>query len=467
MSFEQLISTASLGDGTKPKYQSIAEDLAQAILNGQVPMGEKLPPQRNLARRLGVTTGTVSRAYAILETQGLATARVGDGTYVRSIEHVPETLQTKDHQAPIDLAHNVAMVGDEATALKVAFDSLSNDAELMLQVLSYQSETGMRRHREAGAQWLQRFGLTGQWGRVMVTHGAQHGLACVLRTIARPGEAVLTESLSYPGLQSLARSMRLQLIGIETDQEGMTPQSLERAAKTFDTKFVYCAPTLHNPTCATMSVQRREEIAAVVRAHGLYVIEDCVHAAIQANPLPALSTWLPEQSFLLSSFSKVLAPGLRVGYIEAAPTWLSKFAASMRADSWMVAPLLPEIATRWIETGEMETLIAQQRKQTTERLAIAHKILRGVEFKTDPEFPLIWVPLPEPWRAGQFAGALRQAGVLVRTADHFGVGRSPAPQSVRISLNAPANIELLEKGLQIFKSVIDNPPVIFMGRTSW
>ena len=102
MSFEQLISTASLGDGTKPKYQSIAEDLAQAILNGQVPMGEKLPPQRNLARRLGVTTGTVSRAYAILETQGLATARVGDGTYVRSIEHVPETLQTKDHQAPID-----------------------------------------------------------------------------------------------------------------------------------------------------------------------------------------------------------------------------------------------------------------------------------------------------------------------------------------------------------------------------
>jgi DNA-binding transcriptional MocR family regulator len=301
----------------------------------------------------------------------------------------------------------------------------------------------------------------------MVTHGAQHGLACVLRTIARPGEAVLTESLSYPGLQSLARSMRLQLIGIETDQEGMTPASLERAAKTFDTKFVYCAPTLHNPTCATMSVQRREEIAAVVRAHGLYVIEDCVHAAIQANPLPALSTWLPEQSFLLSSFSKVLAPGLRVGYIEAAPTWLSKFAASMRADSWMVAPLLPEIATRWIETGEMETLIAQQRKQTTERLAIAHKILRGVEFKTDPEFPLIWVPLPEPWRAGQFAGALRQAGVLVRTADHFGVGRSPAPQSVRISLNAPANIELLEKGLQIFKSVIDNPPVIFMGRTSW
>ena len=457
MSFEQLISTASLGDGSKPKYQSIAEDLAQAILNGQVPMGEKLPPQRNLAHRLGVTTGTISRAYAILERQGLATARVGDGTYVRSVEHVPERGES-DHQQPIDLAHNVAMVGDESSALHEAFQSLATDPELMRQVLSYQSETGMRRHREAGAQWLRRFGTSGQWNRVMVTHGAQHGLACVLRTVARPGDAVLTESLSYPGLQALARSMRLQLIGIETDEQGMVPQALERAAKTFDTKFVYCAPTLHNPTGATMSMARREAVAAVMRTHGLFIIEDCVHAAMQANPLPALSTWLPEQSFLLSSFSKVLAPGLRVGYVEAAPAWLSKFAASMRADSWMVAPLLPEIATRWLESGAMEGLIAQQRQMTAQRLECARAVLQGLDFKTDPEFPLIWLPLPEPWRAGQFAAALRQAGVLVRTADHFAVGRSPAPHAIRISLNAPASVEQLEAGLQILKALIDNPP---------
>ena len=456
MSFEQLISTASLGDGSKPKYQSIAEDLAQAILNGQVPMGEKLPPQRNLAHRLGVTTGTISRAYAILERQGLATARVGDGTYVRSAEHV-RSSESPDQQ-PIDLAHNVAMVGDESAALQTAFQTLTTDPELMRQVLSYQSETGMRRHREAGAQWLRRFGTSGQWSRVMVTHGAQHGLACVLRTVARPGDAVLTESLSYPGLQALARSMRLQLIGIETDEHGMVPQALERAAKTFDTKFVYCAPTLHNPTAATMPMARREAVAAVMRTHGLFIIEDCVHAAMQANPLPALSTWLPEQSFLLSSVSKVLAPGLRGGYVEAAPAGLSKFAASMRADSWMVAPLLPEIATRWLESGTMEGLIAQQRQMTAQRLERARAVLQGLDFKTDPEFPLIWLPLPEPWRAGQFAAALRQAGVLVRTADHFAVGRSPAPHAIRISLNAPASVEQLEGGLQILKALIDSPP---------
>jgi DNA-binding transcriptional MocR family regulator len=462
MSFEQLISTASLGDGSKPKYQSVAEDLAQAIVNGQLPVGEKLPPQRSLAHRLGVTTGTISRAYAILERQGLAIARVGDGTYVRAPETADGSAEPEAGQVPIDLAHNVAMFGDETLALTQAFESLSLDGNLLRQVLSYQSETGMRRHREAGAQWLRRFGTSGAWNRVMVTHGAQHGLACVLRTVARPGDALLTETLSYPGLQALARSMRLQLIGIETDAQGMVPAALERAAKTFDTKFVYCAPSLHNPTSATMPLDRREAIAQVARNHGLYIIEDSVHAAMQAHPLPALSTWLPEQSFLLSSFSKVLAPGLRVGYVEAAPQWLSKFAASMRADSWMVAPLLPEIATRWLESGSMERLIAQQRAMTAERLLSAHRLLAGLDYKSDVEYPLIWLPLPEPWRAGQFAAALRQAGVLVRTADHFAVGRSPAPHAIRISLNSAASVAQLEEGLIILRALLDSPPSMAM-----
>jgi DNA-binding transcriptional MocR family regulator len=292
----------------------------------------------------------------------------------------------------------------------------------------------------------------------MITHGAQHGLACILRTLARPGDAVLTESLSYPGLQALARSMRLQLIGVEMDSEGMVPQALERAAKTFDTKFMYCSPSLHNPTGSTMPISRREEIAAIARKSNLLVIEDGVHAAAQVSPLPALSTWLPERSFLLSSFSKVIAPGLRIGFLEAAPEWLDKLAASIRADSWMVAPLMPEIASHWIESGEMEYLIGLQRKAIQERLAIANTVLDGLDFQSDSEYPLLWMPLPDPWRAGQFSAALRHAGVLVRTADHFAVGRCAAPHAIRISLNSPQTTEQMVSGLNTLKSLIHSPP---------
>lgn len=458
MSFDQLISTALLGDTSKPKYQAIADELAQSILSGQMAVGEKLPPQRDLARRLGVTTGTVSRAYSHLERQGLATARVGDGTYVRALEKTQTHLSSEIHDSLIDLAHNIAIPTEEVQALQKAFEELSASPQTLRQALSYQPETGLRRHREAGAQWLQRFGTTGSWNRVMITNGAQHGLTCILSTLARPGDVVLTETLSYPGLQALARMMRLQLIGVEMDAEGMLPQALEQMARTLGAKLVFCSPTLHNPTSSTMSIARRSDIAAVARRCSLLVIEDAVHAAAQTSPLPTLSTWLPEQSFLLSSFSKVLAPGLRVGFLEAAPVWLDKFAAFMRADCWMVSPLLSEITTRWIEHGTIESLIGLQRQATGARLACARKILEGLDFKTEPEYPLLWLPLPEPWRAGQFSAALRQAGVLVRTADHFAVGRSPAPHAIRISMNAPLSIDQLAVGLNRLKALLHSPP---------
>lgn len=466
MSVETLISKACLQGTTKPRYLAIADELGQLIQSGQLPTGERLPPQRKLAQHLDVTAGTISHAYAILEQRGMAMARVGDGTYVRAPEtsrgQGPQTLV----QAPIDLAHNVAVPTEDVQALATAMQALAASPEVLREVLSYQPENGLQRHREAGAKWLQRFGTTGDWNRVMVTHGAQHGLACVLRTLARPGDAVLTESLSYPGLQALARLMRLQLVGIEMDAHGMLPQALDHAARHIDAKLLYCAPSLHNPTNSTMPLERRKAIAEVAARHNLLVIEDCVHAAAQAAPLPALCTLMPEQSFLLSSFSKVMGPGLRVGYIEAAPQWLSKFAAGMRADCWMVAPLMPEIASRWIESGMADHLIAAQRAVLAERLHCAHSVLQaglpGLDMRCDPESPLIWLPLPEPWRAGQFSAALRQAGVLVRTADHFAVGRSPAPHAVRISLNAARTVADIRSGLEMVVAMLQGAPLAQM-----
>jgi DNA-binding transcriptional MocR family regulator len=149
---EHRISPAvDLQQATAPKYQAIASELALTIRNGQLAAGEKLPPHRVLARRLGVTTGTVSRAYASLERQGLATARVGDGTYVRNLDANEADATASSQTAPIDLAHNVAIPTDEVGALSEAFAALSRDPVRMAEVLRYQPETGAKRHRTAGA----------------------------------------------------------------------------------------------------------------------------------------------------------------------------------------------------------------------------------------------------------------------------------------------------------------------------
>lgn len=439
-----------------PSAASIADGLAQKIRDGQLSAGEKLPAHRVQAQRLGVGVATVSRAYARLEQMGLATARVGDGTYVRALGQ--DAAPPAPGALPIDLAHNVAIPTDEVEALRQALAEISQDPACMARVLAYQPETGAPHHRQAGADWLRRFGTTGDANRVMVTHGAQHGLAGVLRTLAKPGDTLLTESLSYPGLLALARSLRLQVIGLEMDGEGLLPEALDQAAHRFQAKLLFCSPTLHNPTARTMPLARREALAAVIRRRGLWLVEDVVHAAVLAQPPPAVSTLVPAQSFLLASLSKVMAPGLRVGYLEAAPEWLDKVAASIRADCWMVAPLMPEIASRWMASGEAERLITLQRQHIDERLALAHTCLAGYDYAWSAHHPHLWFPLPEPWHASPFAAALRQAGVLVRTAEQFAAGRSRAPHAVRISLNTATSSAQLEMGLRTLVQVLQSSP---------
>ncbi len=439
---------------SKPKYQTIADDLAQAIVNGQFGPGEKLPPHRVMAKRLGVTPGTVSRAYASLERQDLALARVGDGTYVRNLQIPHPEPEREGTAALIDLAHNVAIRTDERQALRDTLAQLAQSDLRMAPLLDYQAEAGMRHHRIAGANWLKRFGTGGDWQRVMVTHGAQHALAVVLRTVARPGDTILTESLSYSGLMALARAMRLQVIGLPMDDEGLLPDALAAAARSYGSKMLYCTPSLHSPTTGTMSIARREAIAAVVRREGLLLMEDTVHATAQAQPLPALASLVPEQAFLIASFSKVMAPGLRVGYLQASPQWLDKVAANIRADCWMVAPLMPEIITHWIDSGVAEHLIGLQRERIAERLALARRCLPGCTFRWADDLPHLYLPLPEPWQADSFSKTLTQAGVQVRTMEHFAAGRTPPPHAVRISLNAASSKEQLREGLRAVARVL-------------
>ncbi len=436
------------------KYQSIADDLAQAIVNGQYAPGEKLPPHRQMAQRMGVTAGTVARAYAELERQALAQARVGDGTYVRNLDAWQDDAAASQTKPLIDLAHNVPVPTQDMAALRQALADLARPGSDADGLLDYQPEAGMTRHRLAGAHWLAKHGMSGDGARVMLTHGAQHALSAVLRTIARPGDTILTESLSYSGLMALARSMRLQVIGIAMDEHGLLPDALDKAVRSYGSKMLYCTPSLHNPTTATMPLERRAAIAAIVRRHKLLLLEDMVHAAALEQPLPALSSWLPGQSFLMASFSKVMAPGLRVGYLEASPQWLDKVAGSIRADCWMVAPLMPEILTQWLQSGAAQDLIARQRAAIAERLALARCCLQGQAFRSADAMPHIYLPLPSLWPANDFAAALRQAGALVRTMDHFAVGRAALPQAVRISLNAASSIAQLREGLQILVRVL-------------
>jgi DNA-binding transcriptional MocR family regulator len=435
-----------------PKYRWIADQLIRSIQMGHYTIGDKLPTQRQLASQYGVSIGIITHAYAELEKGGWVTARVGDGTYVNC---------TETHFAPhasINLALNVpTFVPETVTSLQTVLASIAADAQTCREMLEYPSEFGVSRHRDAIAAWLQRLGMQGPGHRIMITSGAQHALACVLRTMTRPGDVLLTECLSYHGLRPLEHELRLHVVGVASDEQGLLPDALERAARTHKAKILFCIPSLQMPTVSNMSMDRREQIAQVAQRNKLLVIEDCVSALGQVSPLPALSSWLPDQSFLIGSFSKTTSPALRVGFIESHPKWLGKIALALRADTLSVTSLLPEVIVRWMENGSLTGLIHGQQRVMHERQQVASRQIeafnehRGLAltFRSAPDFPFLWLNLPAGLRATEVSSRLQTKGVLVRPSDHFRMGRMPAPQALRISLSLPENLGEMVFGLDM------------------
>ena len=430
-----------------PRYRAIVEALAEDVAGGALRTGSRLPTHRELADRLGVTVGTVSRAYSEAARQGLISGEVGRGTVVRGGGE--SAADPGDGDGPVDLGQNHPpdpAGHPQRTALLGALATLTARADAG-RLLDYPAAGGNAADREAGASWIERAGVEASPEHVLVCTGSQHGLTVVLATQLEPGDLLLTESLTYAGLKSVAGLLHLRLKGLPMDAQGLRPEALEAACREGGAKALYLIPTLHNPTTAVMPEDRRREIAAIARAHGLAIVEDDVHGLLPRERPRPIAALAPERSYYLTSTSKTLAPGLRIAYVLAPPEMVARLAGSLRATTWAVAPLMAAVASTWIRDGTADALVAARRQEALERQAIARDRLAGADFETKPEAYYLWLRLPEPWRGDAFAAEARARGVLVTPAETFAVGRAPVPHAVRLCLGAARTRAALSRGL--------------------
>jgi DNA-binding transcriptional MocR family regulator len=241
------------------------------------------------------------------------------------------------------------------------------------------------------------------------------------------------------------------------DDQGLRPEAFAAACRARPPKALYCVPTLQNPTTSTMSEERRREVAAIAREHGVLIVEDDVHGRIlEKGPRP-LSAFAPELSVYLTGTSKVLAPGLRIGFIVAPEPLVARIAAAIRGTTWMAAPLMAEIAARWISDGAADSILRRKRKEAAARQRLAGRILPR-EARGHPAAYHVWLPLPKPWRSEAFAEAARQRGVLVTPAPAFAIGPRPAPDAVRVCLGAARDRAALERGLRVLAELLGEAP---------
>ena len=449
-------------DGRRgPKYMQIVEALAEDIGSGALAPGARVPPHRELAFTLGLSPQTASRAYAEGVRRALLRGEVGRGTFVRAGEPPSPFSGTgsldRPTDGPVDLSRNLPAPGQAPRHLEQILQTIGRSGGLP-DLLDHTASGARPDHAEAALAWLSRSGVPATRDELVLTNGAQHGIYCALSALTRPGDVLLVEELSYAPVHSMAERLGLKLATVKLDGEGVCADALAEACGKTGATALYVTPTLQSPTTVTMSALRRKEIAMVARKAGLVVIEDDVFGLLKPDAPAPLTAQMPEGCVYVTSVSKCLAPGLRIGFVRAPAALAPAIRHAVLLTCWMVPPLMMEVTARLVREGIADRLIAQQRKSASRRQDIARAVLGGHPAMTDRHGLHLWLPLPAHWPAGGFRAEAESRGVKLTDGSAFAAVPRAAPNAVRLCLSHEADEGRLRQGLQILRDMLDARP---------
>ncbi|MCM3768625.1 PLP-dependent aminotransferase family protein [Neobacillus niacini] len=436
-----------------PLYKSIASLLEYDILNGFLAPNTKLPPQRELADYLDINLSTVTRAFKICEVKGLIYAVTGRGTFVtpnvKNAIFMADSDENKDYIEmgiikPLDHTNSYVAQAIKSIAAKDYLESL----------LDYRHPLGMPYHRMAAKKWMQRFNMDVPIENIAITSGGQNSFSLILMALFHPGDKIAVDLYTYPNFVDLAKIMNIQLIPIEGDEQGMSPDRLDAVCRNTPLQGIYLNPSCNNPTAVTMTMNRRKEIAEVINKHELILIEDDVYSFLGPDGYYPISHYVPERFVYILSVAKSLSSGVRVAFIAYAERFMEKITYGIFNLNVKTSALNAEIITELIHTGAAEQIIKKKREISEERNRVYQKYFQLHHPSENPISFFRWLPLNKAWQLNQFEQIALTRGIHVFHSHRFLVKKDEAPQFVRISLTSPNDIEELEEGLCRLKNFL-------------
>ena len=435
-----------------PRYLAFVQSLERDIKSGTLKPGTRLLPQRDMASQLGLSVGTISKAYYEAESRGLISGEVGRGTFV--MRRRP-AVSSESPASTLNLALNVPPhTGEDELITSVLKDIVADG--VLQPLLGYLPHQGLPHHRDSMVGWLAQLGMSTDADHLFITHGGQHGLSIAMGMVTSPNGIVLTERFTYSGMIALSAQNGYRLHGVDCDKHGLLPDALDRAFGETKARTVFSMPTLQTPTGTTMPNERREGIADVIRRHDGYLLEDDPHAFLFQTPPKPISLLLPERSFYITSFAKCLAPGLRIAAMVVPDQFRDRANNAVRATGWMASPLMAEVVARLIHGGDLIRQVHLKRAEATRRNAIADEVL-GNWLPVISETPGFhrWLPIP----------AGRTLIALVAQAARAGITLAPpgalqqvdrGTLGVRICLGHPKTHDELRRALVELRRILES-----------
>jgi DNA-binding transcriptional MocR family regulator len=295
--------------------------------------------------------------------------------------------------------------------------------------------------------------------QVVVTAGAQAGIIAVLASISQPGDRLFVEGLNYPTIKPMARQLGIELVPLEIDAGGLVPEALERAARAGEARMLYVVPTLQSPTTATLNLERRQAIVDIARRYGLTLIEDDLFRLL--NPRlqpPTLYGLAPERTYHVTSVSKTLAPGLRVGFVTAPAGKTDGLIRYQTITNGRSVGIAAEVARHWIEGDTADRILAAIIAENAARRDIARDVFRGRDFLCGQGAPFMWLKLPDQWQPGDFVRAAFDHGVKISSGTAFAIDRRADDRAVRICFGGPVSRSELREAFLTINTLVEEDP---------
>lgn len=328
--------------------------------------------------------------------------------------------------------------------------------------LQYSTTEGDPQLRELLARRLAGRGLASHADEILVTTGSQQALGLVASVLLDPGDAVLVESPSYlAALQSFTFA-GARLVAAPCDEDGLDPEALPALIAEHAPKFLYVIPTFQNPTGRTLSRARRRRLAQIAAEHGLWIVEDDPYGELRYDGQPlepvAAHAEARDRTVTVSSLSKVLAPGMRLGFLRAPEALLGALTVAKQAADLHTSTVDQHAARICLQTGTLDAHIdvicAEYRRRRDALLdGLGHALAGGSTFNRPDGGMFVWARLPEGWDAGALLRtALRHDVAFVPGAPFYAT--DPDPRTLRLSFTTHAPAEIVE-GLRRLRRAVE------------
>jgi GntR family transcriptional regulator / MocR family aminotransferase len=467
-----------------PLYHQIESYLRQGIRSGSLAADTRLPASRQLARDLGVNRITVESAYAVLETDGLVYSKMGSGTYVLPPNPLsafskdepgaawPLWQQSLDEDWGSDKSSDEVLRRTAKPSQLISFASGIGDAHLFpaedfrkvlqtvmrrdgIAALDYGEPNGHAPLRETITHILASQGLQTRSENVLITAGSQQALSLVSQLLLKPGDVIIVEHPTYSGALELFRALGFKVVGVPVDRYGMQVEVLEKLLQQHHPKLIYTIPTFHNPTGTCLSSQRRIQLIVLADRYNIPILEDDFVGDLryEGRTQPALKALDPGGRVIyVSTFSKILMPGLRVGFLVAEGPIYQRLVNFKRVNDLATSTLIQRALEVYVTVGRYQSYLRRScqlfRKRRDAMLSAIERYLPA-EVKIDPPQGglFIWLQLPEHLSSEKLLPLAWEEGIDFSPGGGFFSDRTDGRNWLRLNFVAQAP-DQIEEGIR-------------------